>query len=127
LGVTYYLTLPVFEETLGRIGGISSFGSKLVFDFPDDTTFKIGTAERVHTLSKITDSLGETMQHGYSVAEIDGALMRHGFITDDHASPEKIQRRFFDGRTDGQRAYENIHFILAKKGDKFNDSYYLYI
>ena len=29
--------------------------------------------------------------------------------------------------SDGQKAYENIHFILAKKGDRFNESYYLYI
>lgn len=127
LGVTYYLTLPVFEETLERISAISSFGSKVVFDFPDDTTFREDTPERVRTLSGITESLGEPMKHGYSAPEVSEALERHGFITDEHASPEKIQRRFFDGRTDGQRAYENIHFILAKKGDNFNDSYYLYI
>ena len=127
LGVTYYLTLPVFEETLEHISAISSFGSKLVFDFPDDTTFTPGTAERVHRLSEITSSLGEEMQHGYALSEVSEALERHGFLLDEHNSPEKIQKRFFDGRTDGQQAYENIHFILAKKGDRFNDSYYLYI
>ena len=51
----------------------------------------------------------------------------YGFLLDEHNSPEKIQKRFFDGRSDGQKAYENIHFILAKKGDRFNESYYLYI
>ena len=127
LGVTYYLTLPVFEETLERIGAISSFGSKLVFDFPDDTTFSPDTAERVHRLSEITRSLGEEMQHGYALSEVSEALERHGFLLDEHNSPEKIQKRFFDGRSDGQKAYENIHFILAKKGDRFNESYYLYI
>ena len=127
LGVTYYLTLPVFEETLEKIGAISSFGSKLVFDFPDDTTFAPGTAERVHRLSEITRSLGEEMQHGYALSEVSEALERHGFLLDEHNSPERIQKRFFDGRADGQQAFENIHFILAKKGDRFNDSYYLYI
>lgn len=127
LGVTYYLTLPVFEETLERISAIASFGSKLVFDFPDDTTFRQDTVSRVHTLSDITASLGEPMLHGYSVLEVNEALEHHGFLVDDHASPKKIQKRFFDGRTDGQNAYENIHFILAKKGDHFNESYYLYI
>ena len=127
LGVLYYLTLPVFEETLEKIGAISSFGSKLVFDFPDDTTFAPGTAERVHRLSEITRSLGEEMQHGYALSEVSEALERHGFLLDEHNSPERIQKRFFDGRADGQQAFENIHFILAKKGDRFNDSYYLYI
>jgi len=127
LGVTYYLTLPVFEETLERIGAISAVGSKLVFDFPDETTLRDDTSERVSTLSGITESLGETMLHGYSVPEVDEALTRHGFIIDEHATPKKIQERFFENRDDGQSAFENIHFILAKRGDKFNESYYLYI
>ena len=38
MGVTYYLTLPVFEETIKSIGEISSFGSKVVFDYPDEIT-----------------------------------------------------------------------------------------
>lgn len=127
LGVTYYLTLPVFEETLERISGIASCGSKVTFDFPDETTFGENTSERVRTLSEMTAFLGEPMQHGYSVSEVGEALERHGFLIDEHESPARIQKRFFDGRTDGQSAYENIHFILAKKGDRFNESYYLYI
>lgn len=127
LGVTYYLTLPVFEETLIGIGNIASFGSKLVFDFPDDTTFRFDAAERVKTLSAITESLGEPMLHGYSVDEVTQALMRHGFLVDEHETPVKIQNRFFANREDGQRAYENIHLVLAKKGDAFHESYYLYI
>lgn len=115
LGVTYYLTLPVFEETLERIAMVTSPGSKVVFDFPDDTTFGKGVAERVQTLSEITDSLGEPMVHGYAVPEVYNALAAHGFKTDEHASPEKIQKIFFENRTDDQRAFENIHLIIAKK------------
>lgn len=127
LGVTYYLTLRAFEETLQKIGALASTGSKLVFDFPDETTFRNNAPERVRTLSKITASLGEQMLHGYTVDEVSEALTRHGFIVDDHATPKKIQKRFFDGQSDDQKAYENIHILLAKKGDKFNESYYLYI
>lgn len=126
-GVTYYLTLPVFEETLGKICSVSSYGSKLVFDFPDETTFGANPVGRVRELAEITKLLGEPMLHGYSVEEINDALKRHGFIIDVHESPQKIQKRFFDGRSDGQTAFENIHFILAKKSDDFNESYYLYI
>ncbi len=67
------------------------------------------------------------MRHGYTVEEISDALHRHGYLIDDHETPEKIQKRFFAGRTDKQRAYENIHFILAKKADDSNeiDNYYI--
>ena len=125
LGVTYYLTLPVFEETLSKIGSVSQAGSKLVFDFSDEGAFLPDAEERIRTLAAITDSLGEKMLHGYTVSEIEDALERQGFIIDYHATPAWIQKRFFTGRD--QKAYENVHFILAKKGGRFNESYYLYI
>ena len=118
LGVTYYLTLPVFEQTIEKIGSISPGGNKVVFDFPDETTFQENGVERVRRLSEITAKLGEPMQHGFSVSEIDQALMRHGFRIDTHETPETIQRHFFEDRTDNQKAFENIHFILAVKNQQ---------
>lgn len=115
LGVTYYLTLPVFEQTIEKISRISGIGNRLVFDFPDETTFDKNGAERVYRLTQITAKLGETMQHGFSVSEIRQALLRHGFSIDIHETPETIQKRFFEHRADGQTAFENIHFILAEK------------
>ncbi len=115
LGVTYYLTLPVFEQTIEKISSISKTGNKIVFDFPNETTFTDKTAPRVRELSDITAKLGEPMQHGFSVEEIDSALRRHGFKIDKHETPEKIQKEFFKNREDGQRAFENIHFILSEK------------
>ena len=126
-GVTYYLTLPVFEETLHKIADIAAFGSKLAFDFPDDTTLGDSAPERVRTLSDITAFLGEPMLHGYSVKEVNDALERQGFIADMHETPAKIQQRFFGERSDGKRAFENIHFVLAKIGNRDTESYYLYI
>lgn len=115
LGVTYYLTLPVFENTIEKISRVSIPGNKVVFDFPDESTFKDDSAERVHRLSEITAKLGEPMRHGFSLPEIGTALERHGFIIGTHESPEAIQREFFEGRTDDQKAFENIHFISAVK------------
>lgn len=115
LGVTYYLTLPVFEQTIEKISRISGIGNRLVFDFPDETTFDENGAERVYHLTQITAKLGETMQHGFFVTEIRQALLRHGFSIDIHETPETIQKRFFEHRADGQTAFENIHFILAEK------------
>ena len=115
LGGTYYLTLPVFEQTIEKISQISKSGSGLVFDFPDDTTFDKNGVERVRRLSEITAKLGEPMLHGFSVSDVYNALKRHDFITDIHETPGKIQKHFFEDRADEQKAFENIHFILAVK------------
>lgn len=115
LGVTYYLTLPVFEETLTKINRISKIGSRLVFDFPDETTFKIDKNMRAYELAQITDKLGEPMQHGFTVEEIRHAVSENGFSVIRHETPLSIQKTYFDNRADGQAAFENIHFILAEK------------
>ena len=120
LGVTYYLTLPIFEQTIEKISQLSCQGNQMVFDFPDETTFAAGGGgvHRVRQLTEITARLGEPMQHGFSIEEIRQALLRHGFILDRHETPETIQQHFFAGRADEQRAFENIHFILAVKKER---------
>lgn len=115
LGVTYYLTLAVFEQTIEKISRLSASGNQLVFDFPDETTFAQNSVERVRHLTKITAKLGEPMQHGFALDEIRQALGRYGFDIAIHKAPASIQKEFFENRTDGQRAFENIHFILAEK------------
>ena len=115
LGVTYYLTLPVFEQTVEKISKISKAKSKLVFDFPDESTFDENAAKRVKRLAEITAKLGEPMLHGFSVDEIKTALWRHGFEIEIHETPKTIQNKFFGARADGQKAFENIHFILSVK------------
>jgi S-adenosylmethionine synthetase len=118
LGVTYYLTLPVFEQTIEKISRISARGNKIVFDFPDETTFEADGVARVRRLTEITAKLGEPMLHGFSVREIEAALRRNGFSIDIHEAPETIQHHFFENRADNQRAFENIHFISAIKKEK---------
>lgn len=118
LGVTYYLALDVFEDTVSKIGILSSLKDELVFDFPDETTLSDNAAPRVKDLANITEKLGEPMQHGFSLMEIRNVLEKHQFSVETHRTPVQIQREFFTSRTDGQTAYENIHFILARKEEK---------
>ena len=115
LGVTYYLTLPVFEETLAKINSISKSGSRLVFDFPDETTFEKRKNKRAYELAQITDKLGEPMQHGFTSEETRRAVTENGFCVIRHETPKTIQKTYFENRADGQSAFENIHFILAEK------------
>lgn len=118
LGVTYYLTLPVFEQTLKIISELSPEGSKLIFDFPDERTFSDEmkkTAPRVQELADVTEKLGEPMLHGFSTEEVKQALERNAFELASHYRPETIQDLYFEGRSDGLKAYENVHFIVAEK------------
>ena len=118
LGVSYYLTLPVFEETLRIISDITPDGSRIIFDFPDDTTFSESQAKnhpRVMELAEVTAKLGEPMLHGFSVKEIENALERHSLKIDSHEAPEEIQKIYFSGRNDNLKAYENVHFVVAER------------
>ena len=114
LGVSYYLTLSVFEETIRKISSLCSAESKVVFDYPDETTLHGKSTERVHTLAHITEKLGEKMLHGYSYKEVFTVLERHGFEIEEHETPQMIQLRYFKNRSD-MAAFENINFILACK------------
>ena len=114
LGVTYYLTLPIFSYTVGQIAGAAKV-CEVVFDFPDETTFTDSAAERVRHLSDITAKLGEPMTQGFSVEEMTDVLKKKGFTDWEHLSPSDIQKRYFSDRKDGQYAFENIHLLAAGK------------
>ena len=110
LGVSYYLTLDVFSETLSQIADLSALGSELVFDFP----MKTGDfPRRVERLEQITEQLGEVMRGGFDYNEVSRALYALGFQIDTYMPPEKIQKKYFDGRQDGLKAFENVSLISA--------------
>ena len=110
LGVSYYLTLDVFSDTLRQMSELSSLGSEVLFDYP------IKTGEfprRVERLEKITESLGEVMRGGFDYNEVSRALYSLGFQIDTYMPPEKVQSEYFDGRADGMKAFENVSLISA--------------
>ena len=110
LGVSYYLTLDVFSETLAQIAELSALGSVVVFDYP----IKSGVfPRRVYRLEKITECLGEVMQGGFDYNEVSRALYSLGFQIDTYMPPEKVQKLYFGGRQDGLRAFENVSLISA--------------
>lgn len=110
LGVSYYLTLDVFSETLAQIAKLSALGSVVVFDYP----IKSGEfPRRVYRLEKITECLGEVMQGGFDYNEVSRALYSLGFQIDTYMPPEKVQVKYFSGRIDNMRAFENVSLISA--------------
>ncbi len=111
LGVSYYLTLPIFTTTLSQIGALSTSGSVLVFDYPQ----KSGTfPRRVSRLEEITENLGEKMQGGFDYDEISRALYTLGFQIDTYLTPQKVQEQYFQNRDDGLRAFENVCLVSAE-------------
>ena len=110
LGVSYYLTLPVFTETLVQIAELSAVESVLAFDYPQ----KSGNfPERVGILESMTESLGEKMQGGFDYSDVSRALYSLGFQIDTFLTPPKIQEEYFDGRNDGMKAFENVNLLSA--------------
>jgi len=111
LGVTYYLPLATFESTIEKITESCSAVVSVVFDFPDD---KMGsTTNRGAKLRSITKQLGEPMAPGYPIRDLVQMLHSHDLMIADHQIPESIQTKYFNKRTDGLQAFENIHFVLA--------------
>ncbi|MBR1681161.1 class I SAM-dependent methyltransferase [bacterium] len=113
LGVTYYLSLETFEQTIKDISNLASKGSEVIFDYPDETTFSKKAAGRVQFLTKFTENCGEKMKHGFSFEEILNLLEKYNFSVIKHFSPKEIQKIFFE-KTEHQ-AYENVHFIGGMK------------
>lgn len=110
LGVTYYLTLDVFSDTLTQIAELSAPESAVVFDYP----MKTGEyPERVARLERITASLGEQMRGGYDYNEVSRTLYALGFQIDTYLPPEKVQAEYFTGRKDGMKAFENVSLLSA--------------
>ncbi|MBQ9243659.1 MAG: class I SAM-dependent methyltransferase [Proteobacteria bacterium] len=125
LGVTYYLTLETLEDTIRKLDDITAKQSKIILDFPDKTTFS-HHSERARKLAEMTRQLGENMTHGFSTYELAKMFMRNHFTVTDHQTPNQIQKLYFDGRKDGLRAYENIHFLTAEKTEHFISPTYTY-
>ncbi|MBQ5334637.1 MAG: class I SAM-dependent methyltransferase [Oscillospiraceae bacterium] len=115
LGVTYYLTLDVFSDTLRQIAELSVPGSAVVFDYPMKKRDRSGGGfpERVHRLEQITAALGEQMRGGYDYNEVSRALFALGFQIDTYLTPEKVQAEYFEGRTDRMKAFENVSLLSA--------------
>ncbi|MBO6258954.1 MAG: class I SAM-dependent methyltransferase [Succinivibrio sp.] len=108
LGVSYYLPLKTFENTLKEISELMSAPTRVLFDFQDDTE-----DEFARKMSDFTASLGEPMAKGYNVEKLKSALNSSGYRGLFHLSPKDIEERYFRSRTDGLNAFGTVHFIKA--------------
>lgn len=124
LGVFYYLSFATVKKTFESIEKIAAPGSMIVFDYPDDTSWKDAKLpKRVKNIKTVAESLGEKMTDGFSYEELNKALKEYGFAIVDYLSPVHIQKKYFEKRTDNLKAFENVHFIAAEYKEKNGNQY----
>lgn len=115
LGVSYYLTLETLKKTFYRISKISSLGSVIVFDYPDDASWKNSEIQnRVKKLKVLTQELGEVMTDGFNIEELSKALQENDYNVIDHQLPKQIHNKYFYNRKDDLRGFEHVHFVTAE-------------
>lgn len=113
LGVTYYLPRETVFETLRSMATFVPAGSEIVFDYLDADAFDPRKASpRSLRLQAMTRALGEPMITGFSPDDL-AELAPLGLRLEESLSPADIEKRYFQGRTDGLCPLEHLHFARA--------------
>jgi methyltransferase (TIGR00027 family) len=115
LGVTYYLDHPVIIATLEAIARLAPAGSQVAFDYIDSDGFLPGRAgPRMTFMQTIARMVGEPMKTGFHPSVLGSELERAGFRLHESLSPDEIEKRYFQSRSDAYHAFEYVHFALSE-------------
>jgi methyltransferase (TIGR00027 family) len=109
LGVSYYLPLSVFAETVRQFSEIASTGISIVFDYLQKGTF----SDSVRELRRIVADCGEVMADGYLDREVFEVLERYGFKVDEFLGENALQQRYF--LRGNFKAFDSVRLIAALK------------
>ena len=95
LGVSCYLALGAFRDTLRDAASLTARGGKLLLDYMDPdvidgTTSKVGARRAAEWVSK----RGEPYLLGLTIEQAAAELKREGFAIVDHARPPELAARF---------------------------------
>jgi methyltransferase (TIGR00027 family) len=109
LGVSYYLPLRIFAETIRQFSKIATTGISIVFDYLQKDLL----SDSVQKLRKIVADCGETMADSYRDQEVFEVLDRHGFKVDEFLGQNALQQRYFQkGKL---KAFDSVRLIAAIK------------
>ena len=104
LGTTFYLTEAATFATLRSIAECAAPDSELVFDFcvPEAS---LGSRDRAElaALKRLAARRGEPFVGSFLPAQLAERISALGLELVDNASPEKLEQRYFAGRSDGFR------------------------
>ncbi|MGA2676913.1 MAG: SAM-dependent methyltransferase [Methanobacterium sp.] len=114
LGVTYYLSRDVVFDTMQNITNIAPPGSSIIFDYFDtDAYVPEKASERVLKQIEFLSSQNEPLKTGFEPSKLGVELENIGLHLCENLSPYDIQKRYFQGRTDGLHAWEHAHIAWA--------------
>ncbi|MVU83844.1 SAM-dependent methyltransferase [Nocardia sp. ET3-3] len=113
-GVAPYLTAQAIESTL-RMVAAAAPGSEVVFSYlAEDAALDDAGAEYARIYTPIAASVGEPLQPGWPVSEIEKLVSRCGPKVVDHPTRADLQQRYFADRTDGLRPYTFETLVAAR-------------
>ncbi len=107
LGVTQYLTRDAIDATLKWAARLVP-GSELVL------TFVVPSPEMIEVGKKISAAAGVNFATFFTADEMTALLHNAGFAETEHFTPERAQRTYFEGRSDGLRAPDVEQLMRAR-------------
>ena len=116
LGVTYYLSSGAIDRMLSALNRLSTEGSILLFDYPDENFFD-AIEKRVQNTIMMAKAGGEPMQISFAYGELKSLLEKHGFQIHELLTPGDIQRDIIDKNGGDMKAFEHVNYCLAVRKD----------
>ncbi len=114
LGTVMFIPRDKVYQTLRALRSVTVAGSELVFDYFDtDALDPNKAASRVQVMEEVVRRFGEPYLSSFDPHELETELSQIGFQVREHLNPLEIGRKYFQGRTEGQRACEHAHFVHA--------------
>ena len=113
-GVAPYLTAQAIELTLRTTAGAAP-GSEVVFSYRAEESVLDGVGrEFIRIYAPLAASVGEPLQPGWPVIEIERLISRCGLKVADHPARADLEQRYFADRTDGLRPYNVETLVTAR-------------
>jgi methyltransferase (TIGR00027 family) len=113
-GVAPYLTAQAIASTLRTIAGAAA-DSEVVFSYrAEESVLDDVGREFIQIYAPLAASLGEPLQPGWPVTEIERLISRSGLKVVDHPARADLQQRYFADRTDGLRPYNVETLVTAR-------------
>ena len=86
----------------------------IVFDYFDNNTFILEkSSPQMQKSLEYLRKIGEPMITGFNPSTLAEDIANLGFHLQENLSPKDIERRYLQGRTDGDQADEHLYFACA--------------
>jgi methyltransferase (TIGR00027 family) len=113
-GVAPYLTAQAIASTLRAIAGAAA-GSEVVFSYrAEEDVLDDAGREFIRIYAPLAAALGEPLQPGWPVMEIEQLISRSGLKVIDHPVRADLQERYFADRTDDLRPFNAESLVTAR-------------